>query len=170
MAGQLLCYEGGIELAGKRFSGRVQHTRDTSANWTQADPVLLSGEHIFVETNTGAIRTKTGDGTKRYTQLPFDDEPIYNAIGLKGDASKQISFVLLASGWSGDQQTLYSDEIKSASQNGVAALSSSINDDALNAAMQAGLLIKSQDMGSLTVSYVGTKPEIDIPIILTLIG
>lgn len=157
-------------MAGKRLSGRVQHTRDTSANWTKADPVLLSGEQIFVETNTGAIRTKTGDGTKRYTQLPFDDEPIYNAIGLKGDASKQVSLVLQASGWSGNQQILSSDDIKSVTQNGVASLPTSASDEELSAAMQARLRVKSQAEGTITIVYDGLKPSINIPIVVTLIG
>ena len=65
-------------MAAKEFDARVKFKRDTSANWTANNPVLLNGEMIIVDTASGEKRTKTGDGTKTYTQLPFDDEAIYN--------------------------------------------------------------------------------------------
>ena len=62
---------------------RVQSKRDTSPNWTQKNPVLLDGEVIVVDTNSGDVRFKVGNGTSTYTQLPFQDEPIYNQINTK---------------------------------------------------------------------------------------
>ena len=62
---------------------RIQGKRDTSANWTAANPVLLNGEMITVVTASGEIRHKTGDGAKRYTKLPFDDEVMKNLVGSK---------------------------------------------------------------------------------------
>lgn len=65
----------------KTFKTRIKQRRDTSANWESKNPVLLNGEVIIVDTANGETRTKTGDGTKSYTQLPFDDE------GTKGGKS-----------------------------------------------------------------------------------
>lgn len=62
---------------------RVQSKRDTSANWTQNNPVLLNGEVIIVDTNSGDVRFKVGNGTSTYTQLPFQDEAIYNELNTK---------------------------------------------------------------------------------------
>ena len=59
---------------------RVQSKRDTSANWTQNNPVLLDGEVIVVDTNSGDVRFKVGDGSSTYTQLPFQDEYVLNQI------------------------------------------------------------------------------------------
>lgn len=59
---------------------RVQSKRDTSANWTQNNPVLLDGEVIIVDTNSGDVRFKVGDGVSTYTQLPFQDEYVLNQI------------------------------------------------------------------------------------------
>ena len=59
---------------------RVQSKRDTSANWTQNNPVLLDGEVIVVDTNSGDVRFKIGDGSSTYTQLPFQDEYVLNQI------------------------------------------------------------------------------------------
>lgn len=58
------------------FEARVRNKRDTSANWTAADPVLLDGEEIIVYTDSGEVRKKIGDGVHRYTQLPFMDEKL----------------------------------------------------------------------------------------------
>lgn len=62
------------------FNTRIKLKRDTSANWTAQNPVLLNGEVIIVDTADGGVRKKIGDGVKTYTQLPFDDEDIYNTI------------------------------------------------------------------------------------------
>lgn len=59
---------------------RVQSKRDTSANWTTNNPVLLDGEVIIVDTSSGDVRFKIGDGVSTYTQLPFQDEYVLNQI------------------------------------------------------------------------------------------
>ena len=61
-------------MANKTFNTRIKNKRDTSANWTSKDPVLLDGELIIVDTASGEVRFKIGDGTKKYSQLPFQDE------------------------------------------------------------------------------------------------
>lgn len=73
-------------MGDKIYNARIKHKRDTSANWTSSDPVLLDGEIIIVDTDNG-VRTKTGDGEKKYTQLPFDDEFINAKIDQKLDKS-----------------------------------------------------------------------------------
>lgn len=65
------------------FDARIKLKRDTSANWTANNPVLLNGERIIVDTDAGEVRYKTGDGTKTYTQLPFDDEAVRNLVDSK---------------------------------------------------------------------------------------
>ena len=62
---------------------RVQSKRDTSANWTTNNPVLLDGEVIIVDTNAGETRFKVGNGVSTYTQLPFQDENIYSELNTK---------------------------------------------------------------------------------------
>ena len=63
----------------KTLNARIKNKRDTSANWTAQDPVLLNGEIIVVDTASGETRFKIGDGTKRYSQLPFQDEILRNS-------------------------------------------------------------------------------------------
>lgn len=71
----------------KTLNARISWKRDTSANWTSQDPVLLNGEIIIVDTASGETRFKIGDGTKKYSQLPFEDEAIRNLIGEKAKVS-----------------------------------------------------------------------------------
>ena len=60
----------------KNINARIALKRDTSANWTNCNPVLLNGELILVDTAEGQLRAKIGDGIKTYTQLPFTDEAL----------------------------------------------------------------------------------------------
>lgn len=63
-------------MATNTFNARVRMKRDTSSNWTTNNPVLLDGEIIVVDTASGDVRFKVGDGTSTYTQLPFLDESL----------------------------------------------------------------------------------------------
>jgi hypothetical protein len=47
---------------------QIQHRRDTSTNWTTADPTLAAGEWGY-ETNTG--KYKIGNGTSLWSALPY---------------------------------------------------------------------------------------------------
>lgn len=67
-------------MANTEFNVRIQLKRDTDANWRAKDPQLLAGEVVFVDTNAGEVRTKVGDGTKKYSALPFMDEALRNLI------------------------------------------------------------------------------------------
>lgn len=72
-------------MANTEFNVRIQLKRDTDVNWRAKDPQLLAGEVVFVDTNAGEVRTKVGDGTKKYSALPFTDEVLRNLIS---DSSK----------------------------------------------------------------------------------
>ncbi len=156
-------------MAVKEFDARMKLKRDTSANWTANNPVLLNGEIIIVDTANGEKRTKTGDGTKTYTQLPFDDEAIYNALNNKCDASTAVTATLTASGWSSGQQTI-SVEGLSATQNGIASLPQNCSDSVYEAVCAASLIISGQGTNSLTFSVNGDVPQVDIPILIILLG
>lgn len=67
------------------FNARIKLKRDTAVNWTVNNPVLLNGEIILIDTDSGELRAKVGDGTKTYTSLPFTDEILRNLITNKQD-------------------------------------------------------------------------------------
>ena len=118
------------------YNARIRQKRDTSANWTAKDPILLGGEIIIVDTASGSVRKKVGDGTKKYSQLPFDDEEMLTALAEKCDASNAVTATLTAAGWASGQQTLTIAGL-GATQNGVIGLSQNITDEQLSAASEA---------------------------------
>lgn len=151
------------------YNARIRHKRDTSANWTAKDPVLLDGEIIIVDTASGSVRRKVGDGTKKYSQLPFDDEEMLTALAEKCDASNAVAATLTVAGWSSGQQTLSIAGL-GATQNGVIGLSQSITDEQLSAASEAEMYICGQAAGSVTIAANGTVPTCDIPVVVILLG
>lgn len=82
------------------YNVRVQNKRDTEANWATADPILLDGESIIVDTEAGEVRRKTGDGKTKYSLLPFDDAVLFDA--LEANMSKGRELTIAKGGWTND--------------------------------------------------------------------
>ena len=151
------------------YNARIRQKRDTSANWTAKDPILLDGEIIIVDTASGSVRKKVGDGTKKYSQLPFDDEEMLTALAEKCDASNAVTATLTAAGWASGQQTLAISGL-GATQNGVIGLSQSITDEQLSAASEAEIVYLWSSSGSVTIAANGSVPTCDIPVVVILLG
>lgn len=83
-------------MAIKNIDARIKNKRDTAANWDKNNPVLLNGEIIIVDTFSGEVRTKTGDGVKTYKQLPFDDEAIKAQITSLSNSIPDVSKYVIA--------------------------------------------------------------------------
>lgn len=62
------------------WNTRIRQKRDTQTNWETANPVLLDGELIIVDTADGGVRKKIGNGVDTYSNLPFDDEGLYDEL------------------------------------------------------------------------------------------
>ena len=78
----------------REFLSRIQNKRDTSANWTKNNPIILNGEIILVDTAEGELRAKIGDGTKTYTQLPFSDEALKSLINTVAQNSGKSTVIM----------------------------------------------------------------------------
>lgn len=52
------------------MSDKIQLRRDTSTNWTTVNPVLSIGE-VGLETDTKPYKSKIGDGTSHWADLPY---------------------------------------------------------------------------------------------------
>lgn len=50
---------------------RILQKRDTEANWTANNPLLLDGELAIVKTENNRYKIKIGDGVNNYNQLPY---------------------------------------------------------------------------------------------------
>jgi len=65
-------------------TARIRLRRDTAANWTAANPVLLNGE-MGIETDTR--KYKVGDGSTAWTGLSY----YIDGVAVRGQASKMTS-------------------------------------------------------------------------------
>lgn len=72
-------------MSEKTLKTRIKQRRDTVANWTKNNPVLLKGEIAIVEDTDGAIRFKVGDGSKTFSALAYTDEKLKAEIATKGN-------------------------------------------------------------------------------------
>lgn len=58
------------------LQSRIKNKKDTEENWEKANPIILDGEVIVVESSNGELRFKTGNGITNYIDLPFMDQPL----------------------------------------------------------------------------------------------
>lgn len=140
----------------------MQQRHDTVENWEAKNPILLDGETITVVFADKSIRHKTGYGGKKYNDLPFDGNE-------SCESSKSVDAILLASDWNGGQQTISIDGLK-ADQNGVAALPQVFSTAQYEATIAAEIYVSGQAAGSLTFACMGDTPQIDIPVVIILLG
>lgn len=142
--------------------GAIQQRRDTVENWTTKNPILLDGEQITVIFDDGRTRHKTGYGGKRYNELPFDGAE-------SCEPSETVNVTLLANAWVNGQQTLSVSAVM-ADQNGYVTLPQAFSDAQYDAVVAAEMFVTAQADGSIAISCRGDTPQIDIPILITLLG
>lgn len=140
----------------------ILQRRDTAANWEAKNPVLKDGEQITVILTDGTIRHKTGYGGQTYSELPFD-----NADSC--EPSVPIDVTLLASAWNNEQQQVTVAGL-GADQNGIAALPQELSDAQYEAVCAAEMYVSAQSEESITISCRGETPQVDIPIVIILLG
>ena len=99
-------------------------------------------------------------------------EKIDTALGEKANLSVAINATLLASAWSDDSpytQTVTVEGLK-ADSNGVISIAQKATSEQIEIVCDAGLYISNQADGTLTITAYGDKPNVDIPVIIILLG
>lgn len=98
---------------------------------------------------------------------------IDTALGEKAQKSDQIAGVLSASAWSGVDspftQTLAVAGL-TANQNGTISVAQNATIEQRDAARMAMLAVIGQTDGALTIAADGEMPDIDIPVVVILLG
>lgn len=98
---------------------------------------------------------------------------IDTALGEKAPKSDQITGVLSASAWSGVDspftQTLAVAGL-TANQNGTISVAQNATIEQRDAARMAMLAVIGQTDGALTIAADGEMPDIDIPVVVILLG
>lgn len=101
-------------MPNKTINARVKQKRDTHTNWQSKNPVILNGEIILVDID-GGLRAKVGNGTKKYSELPFSDEALRSLIDAKVPTSRTINGKALTSNISLSASDIGADASGSAS-------------------------------------------------------
>ena len=98
---------------------------------------------------------------------------IDTVLGEKADSSESVECTLLASAWSGVDNP-YTQEISveglGATQNGSISVSHAATAEQRGMARNAMLSIIGQSAGKLVVAADGEMPDIDIPVVVILLG
>ena len=99
-------------------------------------------------------------------------QKIDKALGEKAEHSKNVEATLLASAWVGESspytQTLTVTDLEEG-MNGNISLSETATTEQTNVARLAMMSRLSQEAGKLVIQALGTKPQQDIPVCITLI-
>lgn len=69
------------------YNTRIKLKSDTESNWLSQDPVLLDGEVAIVKCDGGITRKKIGDGSKKFSELAYDES---KSLGLASAVVGQI--------------------------------------------------------------------------------
>ena len=148
-------------MAEKTYNARVKWKRDTSANWTSNDPVLLNGEIIIVDTSSGETRFKIGDGVKKYSQLPFEDEAVRSLIDNK--VSKESGKVLSSNDYTDTEKEKLAGIATGANKTTVdSALSSTSTNPVQNKVINSALAGKAASSHTHSVSNIsGLQSALD---------
>lgn len=64
-------------MAENELNVRIRHAVHTTTEWTNINPILKLGEIVVDST---VHRTKTGNGTSKWTALPYDDQSVYDQV------------------------------------------------------------------------------------------
>lgn len=83
-----------------------KHRRGTTEQWATSDSIIYDGEIVVEKPNDGYIRLKVGDGTKKFSELPYMPKPDWNQTDdTKADYIKNRPFyedTLVNITWDGD--------------------------------------------------------------------
>ena len=154
-------------MATKTFKGSIKLRKDTEENWNSKNPLLLNGEKAVVVLPTGEIKHKTGNGVHYYSQLPFDEDFIYDSIN--GIKARNVPILLDTRWWDAGTQTCVAtvSGLK-ADSNGIATLSQTASDQEYDAAALSGLHVTAQGDNTLTFKCRYGIPKISIPITVVI--
>lgn len=72
-------------MASEIIKSKIQQPFLTVTEWESSNRILLYGEKVYAQVDSGAIRSKTGLGNKKFSELLYDDEDIYENLANKAD-------------------------------------------------------------------------------------
>lgn len=134
----------------------LKHRRGSTEQWAKSDEIIYDGEIVVEKSNDGYTRLKVGDGTKKFSELPYMNIPGYALV------TKKISIELPAANWEGTSSP-YSQtvEITDITENSKIDLQVTPEQLTWLQDEEISLVAKNENGLSVVIYAIGEKPTID---------
>ena len=136
----------------------LKHRRGSTEQWVESDAIIYDGEIVVEKSDDGYTRLKVGDGTKRFSELPYMNMPGYALV------TKKISIELPSTNWEGSSSP-YSQTVEIADITENSKIDIQLTPEQLTWLQDEEIsLITKNENGNITVYAIGYKPSIDFTV------
>ncbi len=142
----------------------------TGPKGPKGDPAAINGK----TPDAGGAIFLTADDIPETDGRKFVSPEEKSGWNGKASPARNVTATLTAAGWMGDAapytQALAVAEIVGAETPGTIGLAAATTAEQYDAAAAGKLLLTAQTAGQVTVSALGEKPGMDIPVLITIVG
>ena len=136
----------------------LKHRRGTTEQWLTSDAIIYDGEIVVEKSDGGYTRLKVGDGTKRFSELPYMNMPGYALV------TKKIIIELLSSNWEGNSSP-YSQVVEIADITENSKIDIQLTPEQLTWLQDEEISLTTKNENkNVTVYAIGYKPSVDFTV------
>lgn len=137
----------------------LKHRRGTEQQWSTSNVIIYDGEIVVEKSEDGYTRLKVGDGTKKFSELPYMNMPGYALV------TKKISIELPAANWDGTSSP-YSQIVEIADITENSKIDLQVTPEQLTwlQDQEISLIAKNENGLSVVIYAIGEKPTIDFTV------
>lgn len=137
----------------------LKHRRGTTEQWSTSDAIIYDGEIVVEKSDDGHTRLKVGDGTKKFSELPYMNMPGYALV------TKKINIELPTANWAGSSSP-YSQIVEIADITENSKIDLQVTPEQLTWLQDQEIsLVAKNDNGSSVIIYaIGEKPTVDFTV------
>ena len=137
----------------------LKHRRGTTEQWLTSDTIIYDGEIVVEKSDDGYARLKVGDGTKKFSELPYMNMPGYALV------TKKTNIELPAANWMGSSSP-YSQTVEIVDITENSKIDLQVTPDQLTWLQDQEIsLVAKNDNGSSVIIYaIGEKPTVDFTV------
>lgn len=134
----------------------LKHRRGTTEQWLTSDAIIYDGEIVVEKSDDGYTRLKVGDGTKKFSELPYMNMPGYALV------TKKTNIELPSANWVGSSSP-YSQTVEIVDITENSKIDLQVTPEQLTWLQDQEIsLVAKNDNGSSVIIYaIGEKPTAD---------
>ena len=136
----------------------LKHRRGSTEQWVESDAIIYDGEIVVERSDDGYTRLKVGDGTKRFSELPYMNMPGYALV------TKKISIELPSTNWEGSSSP-YSQTVEIADITENSKIDIQLTPEQLTWLQDEEISLTTKNENkNVTVYAIGYKPSVDFTV------